>query len=203
MNRVSNGRARTALFLLAGVLASAIALADQEASARSPDQVVVGRVAAVHGGVHIQVTTESGSYDIYARNRMTVFRGGPVEGLSALQAGDDVDVVYMRNPADGLLYAVSVTANAARVAGLIEKVDGRVVTVRTNVDAPPRSAYSRELVRVSIAASTTFSHSERSDLRPGRRIEAAGTRAADGTVEANFVMVYEGHTPARDKRRPH
>ena len=105
-----------------------------------------------------------------------VFAGGVAFGKTQ---GEQIALPLEANP---LRQQIQNQSHRGRLTGVIEKVDGNIVTVNTSQG--PLSA--------SLGVDTAirrFAEGTPSDLQPGTRVTLVGQPGVDGTVEARSVLL--------------
>jgi hypothetical protein len=164
-----------------------------------------GKVTAINGNdIAIQNERNTSSTQIVHTSSSTTFtRAGQTSSLSAVTVGGEISAQGVKN-SDGSLQAEAVRIVLPHAGGQITAVNGSTLTVqnRSGTQTIHLSA-SAKITSVTFGTSgPTESPATASDLKTGVYIQAEGTQASDGSLNAEVVKIVPAHAGGPGGRGP-
>jgi len=151
-----------------------------------------GKVTAVNGNdITIQNEKDTSATRVVHTSASTTFmRAGQASSLSAVTVGGEIAAVGTQN-SDGSLQAEAVRIILPHAGGQITAVSGSMVTVQNRGGTQTiHLSASTKITSVTFGTSgPTESPATATDLKVGVNIQAEGTLASDGTMNAEVVRI--------------
>lgn len=164
-----------------------------------------GKVTAINGNdISIQdERTTSSTQVIHTSSSTTFTRAGQASSLSAVTVGGEISAAGTKH-SDGSLQAEAVQIVLPHAGGQITAVNGATLTVqnRGGLQTIHLSANTK-ITSVTFGTSgPTESSATASDLTVGVNIQAEGTTASDGSLNAETVKIIPAHAGLPGGRGP-
>ena len=155
-----------------------------------------GKVTAISGNdITIQDERNTSSTQVVHTSSSTTFtRAGQTSSLSAVTVGGEVTAAGTKN-SDGSLQAEAVQIVLPHAGGQITAVNGSTITVQNRGGTQTiHLSASTKIASVTLGTSgPTETPATASDLKVGVNIQAEGTTASDGSLNAETVKIVPAH----------
>jgi hypothetical protein len=164
-----------------------------------------GKVTAINGNdITVQDERNTGSTQVIHTSSSTTFtRAGQASSLSAVTVGGEISAAGTKN-SDGSLQAEAVQIVLPHAGGQITAVNGSTLTVQNRGGTQTiHLSGSTKITSVTFGTSGPVeAPATANDLKVGVNIQAAGTTASDGSLNAETVKIVPAHMGGPGGRGP-
>ena len=179
--------------VLAGVLATGAMAAPAGTSSTSPlktqrqaaKDVFGGTVTAISATELTVKNAKAGTKTFLSTDKTVVIIDGRIARWSEIEVNSHVGVRFEER--DGKLYAKRIRIGRAHVAGKVESVNGKVITIRTRDGKDVRLTVNDSTKYFEITGKHERKAGSLNDIHAGMRLSAAGSYDASHNFDAAIV----------------
>ena len=179
--------------VLAGVLATGAMAAQAGTASASPAKAQRHAAKDVFGGTVTAISAteltvknaKAGSKTFFPTDKTVVIIAGRTARWSEIEVNSHIGVRFEQR--DGKLYAKRIRIGLAHVAGKVESVNGKVITIRTRDGKDVKLTVNAATKYIETTGKHQRKAGSLTDIKAGMRLTAAGSYDASHNFDAALV----------------